>query len=174
MKATLTVLASTLALAGCPASSPLCVDSVQCATNAQWDPAQCMCVVNTDAGGCVQNVLCTTQAHWDPVRCACVVDNADGGCVQNVLCVQNAHWDPAACKCVPNAVTPDLAENCNSNCNGGTTGCPSMCTGCGPGQLCCAWAGGVCIPTDGGCMGAGGFSCANPTPAGLCPNQCYP
>jgi hypothetical protein len=49
-----------------------------------------------------------------------------------------------------------------------------MCSGCTAGQLCCPWAGGACMPTDGGCMGAGGFQCAAATAAGLCPDQCFP
>ncbi len=70
----------------------------------------------------------------------------------------------------------DMAEECNTSCSGGKKGCPSMCTpGCGGGQLCCAYAGGACQITDAGtCANSGGFSCATPTSAGVCPIQCYP
>ncbi len=175
MKAQLCVLASSLALAACGGSTGLCVDTVQCAQNAHWDSNKCTCVVDGDLGGCVQNVECSALAHWDPVPCACVANSAgDMGCVQNVFCSDGAHWDPVACKCVQNTTAVDLASNCSNDCEGGTAGCPSMCTGCMSGELCCPWAGGACLPTDGGCASNGGFRCATATSGGLCPNQCFP
>jgi hypothetical protein len=162
-----------LALAACQGTTALCVDTVLCAQNAHWDPSKCMCVAHGD-GGCVQNVACSAQAYWDPVRCACVANGGtDMGCVQNVFCSDSAHWDPLTCMCVVNAAS-DMASSCSSVCSGGTPGCPRMCSGCTTGQLCCPWAGGACLPTDAGCMSNGGFQCATATPAGLCPDQCFP
>ncbi len=47
--------------------------------------------------------------------------------------------------------------------------------GCTDGQICCPWSGGACQITDAGtCQSPGGFSCATPTSAGACPDQCYP
>jgi hypothetical protein len=107
-------------------------------------------------------------------------------CVDNLACVQGAHWDSDQCTCVfadggvPDLSVADLSASdlggCMSGCGGGGTGCPNQCTGCTAGQLCCAWAGGACIPDPdlGTCSGNGGYSCATPTAAGVCPNQCYP
>jgi hypothetical protein len=183
MKSPLIRLAVVLAVAACDqgkrdgAGDLGCVDYVQCIQGAQWDSNKCTCVLNGDMAGCVQAVQCTAIAHWDPAACACVLDQldggaGDGGCVDNIQCVQGAHWDGTLCKCVFDA---DMASGCSTSCNGGTTGCPSMCTSCNPGQLCCPWAGGACMLNDmGSCTGGGGFSCANPTAAGVCPDQCYP
>jgi hypothetical protein len=174
MKAAYCILASALGLAAGCRSSALCIEMVECTANAHWDRSQCKCVVDTDASGCMQNVQCTPQAHWDPSRCDCVVDNVDGGCVQNVVCAEGAHWDAAQCKCVLNSTSTDLAGACRSECSGGTPGCRGMCYGCMAGEICCPWAGGPCLPTDGGCAANAGFKCSTATPAGLCPNQCYP
>ncbi|HZS38045.1 MAG TPA: hypothetical protein VFF06_14510 [Polyangia bacterium] len=174
MKSQFIGLACVLAVAGCDRGSALCIDSVLCAQGAHWDANKCACVTDGDAGGCVQTVQCTTQAHWDPVACGCVLDQggADGGCVDNIQCVMGAHWDGALCKCVFDG---DMATSCNTSCGGGGTGCPSMCSSCNAGELCCAWSGGACLITDAGtCASNGGFSCAKPTAAGVCPNQCYP
>jgi hypothetical protein len=187
MKTPLLGLSVVLAAAACSNDrGGLCVDTVLCVQGAHWDSNKCACVLNGDGGGCVQTVECTTQAHWDPVACMCVLDQGgsdggagDAGCVDNIQCVVGAHWDSAQCKCVVDAVdmanSGDLASGCSTSCAGGTTGCPGMCSNCNQGQLCCAWAGGVCIPNDmGTCSGAGGYSCATPTAQGVCPNQCYP
>lgn len=175
MKSAFIGLACVLAFAACEHDhSALCIDSVLCAQGAHWDVNKCACVPDGDAGGCVQTVECTTQAHWDSVACACVLNQGapDGGCVDNVQCIMGARWDGALCKCVFDA---DMATSCSASCEGGTAGCPSMCSGCNAGELCCAWAGGACLITDAGtCAASGGFSCAKPTAAGVCPSQCYP
>jgi len=103
-------------------------------------------------------------------------------CVDNLACVQGAHWDPDQCTCVlGDAGVPDLGfdlsgvAGCSSSCGGGGTGCPAQCTGCKAGELCCAFAGGACMPdVDAGtCTGNSGYSCATPD-KGVCPNQCFP
>jgi hypothetical protein len=68
------------------------------------------------------------------------------------------------------------ADSCSNQCSGGGRGCAGRCAaGCTNGELCCPWAGGACIPNDaGGCTGAGGYQCATPTSAGVCPDQCFP
>jgi hypothetical protein len=184
MKTPLVGLACVLAAAACSQDSGRtgvdggpCVDAVQCIQGAHWDPNKCTCVLSGDGGGCVQTVQCTALAHWDPVACACVLDQSDGGagdmgCVDNIQCSDGAHWDSVQCKCVFDG---DMASGCSASCAGGGTGCPSMCSSCNAGELCCAWAGGVCIPNDmGTCSGSGGFMCAKATAAGVCPDQCFP
>jgi hypothetical protein len=106
-------------------------------------------------------------------------------CVDNLACVQGAHWDSDQCTCVMGdaGVKLDLGGDlagdlggCSSSCSGGGSGCPGMCSGCKAGELCCAWSGGACnFDADAGtCVGNGGYSCAQPTVKGECPNQCYP
>jgi Flp pilus assembly CpaF family ATPase len=84
--------------------------------------------------------------------------------------------DVAQPSCDGGACQPEVgSSSCSSSCTGGND-CPDRCSPvCAQGKLCCPWAGGACLPNDaGGCSGAQGYSCATPTAAGSCPNQCYP
>ena len=47
---------------------------------------------------------------------------------------------------------------------------------CALGTICCPWAGGPCEPEGdgGGCSGASGYQCADPTASGVCPNLDFP
>jgi hypothetical protein len=114
----------------------------------------------TDTGRTTPSVAATEKPiDWVVVRCS------------NGLCTS----DVAQQSC-DGACQPDVGSSaCSNSCAGGTP-CPNRCSAaCAQGKICCPWAGGPCIPNDaGGCSGAQGYSCATPTAAGACPNQCYP
>lgn len=116
---------------------------------------------STDSGKTTPDVASAVNPiDWVVVRCS------------NGLCAS----DVAQPSCDGGACQPEVgSSSCSSSCTGGND-CPDRCSPvCAQGKLCCPWAGGACLPNDaGGCSGAQGYSCATPTAAGSCPNQCYP
>jgi hypothetical protein len=147
-------------------------------------PLGCICQTVSDPvcgqdGRTYDNACKATCAGIGIVHAgACV--NPDGGCDPMVFvtcdpvlgCTGGPVCKDGKLQCV--FTCADGGDSDCRDCNGGGRGCSQCNPSCPSGQLCCAWSGGACLPTDAGCAPPGGYRCVAPTAGGVCPNQCFP